>query len=514
MFMSTEETTGAAMDASPNGYNIEYFGFLLALGFEADTETVSLSGGKLRRKRTILNTYKHCTYSHSTCYKAAEFNVPLSTIIQTLEQTEAQLIINIIAPYTNVKDTEIHVNEDDFRFFSTPYYLRLNLPGKVEETDNSSAKYLVDSNSFVVTLDKMTSGEFFEGLDMLTTMLQPRTVKKSKPLIEVLSSETNEDAEDEEDEDDDYEFDENAWMTEQKMEEETPSEALLQKYHYGFANLHTGLKENYEVELREIAMIRNPDSMPPSARRQSREEAEAKQFSDDQYLYDLMENHEVDRITDFEAKWEKFSPKFTDEEKELMRKLKNQKFKLDVATEKHLMLGLFDLIFSYNYDLKVNEGKHCVESAWNISRLSATLSWFDIFETVEEVVRSVMRRSLCYPLYRNWNLSLRVLKHTVWVFKQGQIAILKCLLSTHRIFSKRSPYYLLNQLYIDQYCTWIQFKADSDFHTLISAFEKATNRLTKNDVNLDLIELETAAMIVEDEEMNEDVTSQIKKISV
>ena len=42
----------------------------------------------------------------------------------SLSQTDTQLIINIHAPYTNVKDTEIHVNDDDFRFFSSPYYLR------------------------------------------------------------------------------------------------------------------------------------------------------------------------------------------------------------------------------------------------------------------------------------------------------------------------------------------------------------------------------------------------------
>jgi len=42
----------------------------------------------------------------------------------TLDQDDRQLIITIFAPYTNVKDTEIHVHEDDVRFFSKPYYLR------------------------------------------------------------------------------------------------------------------------------------------------------------------------------------------------------------------------------------------------------------------------------------------------------------------------------------------------------------------------------------------------------
>lgn len=41
-----------------------------------------------------------------------------------LSQTDTQLIINVYAPYTKVKDTEIDVNEDCVIFYSTPYYLR------------------------------------------------------------------------------------------------------------------------------------------------------------------------------------------------------------------------------------------------------------------------------------------------------------------------------------------------------------------------------------------------------
>jgi hypothetical protein len=42
----------------------------------------------------------------------------------SLDQDEKQLIVIIHAPYTNVKDTEIEVMEDDFLFYSKPYYLR------------------------------------------------------------------------------------------------------------------------------------------------------------------------------------------------------------------------------------------------------------------------------------------------------------------------------------------------------------------------------------------------------
>lgn len=41
-----------------------------------------------------------------------------------LTQTEDEVLVVIHAPYANIKDTEVHVEECDFRFFSNPYYLR------------------------------------------------------------------------------------------------------------------------------------------------------------------------------------------------------------------------------------------------------------------------------------------------------------------------------------------------------------------------------------------------------
>jgi hypothetical protein len=41
-----------------------------------------------------------------------------------LTQTETKVCIIIFAPYTNISETEIYVEKNDFRFFSPPYYLR------------------------------------------------------------------------------------------------------------------------------------------------------------------------------------------------------------------------------------------------------------------------------------------------------------------------------------------------------------------------------------------------------
>lgn len=41
-----------------------------------------------------------------------------------LTQTETKVCIIVFAPYTNISETEIYVEKNDFRFFSPPYYLR------------------------------------------------------------------------------------------------------------------------------------------------------------------------------------------------------------------------------------------------------------------------------------------------------------------------------------------------------------------------------------------------------
>jgi hypothetical protein len=41
-----------------------------------------------------------------------------------LTQTETKVCITIFAPYTNISETEIYIENNDFRFFSPPYYLR------------------------------------------------------------------------------------------------------------------------------------------------------------------------------------------------------------------------------------------------------------------------------------------------------------------------------------------------------------------------------------------------------
>jgi protein SHQ1 len=66
----------------------------------------------------------------------------------TLDQDENFLVIKIYAPFTNLSETEIFMDETDFRFFSKPYFLRLHLPGEIEENDKASGVYDAETSRY------------------------------------------------------------------------------------------------------------------------------------------------------------------------------------------------------------------------------------------------------------------------------------------------------------------------------------------------------------------------------
>lgn len=68
-------------------------------------------------------------------------------------------------------------------------FRRLNLPGEVGE-DGSKSKYEVESGNYIIHAKKVQTGQHFEDLDLLTTLLTTKTSGdvKSTPLIEVIDS--------------------------------------------------------------------------------------------------------------------------------------------------------------------------------------------------------------------------------------------------------------------------------------------------------------------------------------
>ncbi|XP_076039747.1 protein SHQ1 homolog [Oratosquilla oratoria] len=420
----------------------------------------------------------------------------------TLTQDSETVTINIKAPFARVSDAEVNVDDESFTFYASPYYLRLTLPGKLvdSEQEKHKAHYDADSGVFVITCQKQTPGENFQGLDMLTSLLTPPgTSGVNKPLIEVIGGDDQGEAL-LGDESDDMED----WYYEQHLPEENT--VILSGQKYGFAGTHSGVFSSLRSELIEVVDVKDPDSKSVSVRRAERNLKELEAFNEDHYLADYFDKDGLEPYLSFTPAFTKLQPgevKLNDEEQEALLKLPRKEFLMDKEARSFVYLSLVDLIYCWCYNHRITLGENCSESSWNIAKLSSTLTWLDSFTHVRDVVCSCVRRSLIFPLVRNWDLTTAVLKDTAQILSLGRNQVLKCLLEIQKIFSGSEVYYLLNQLYITDYCIWIQRVKNNKLTALADSVRKV--KLSKNRVGLELEELEAAGhLVLEEEEEDED----------
>ncbi|XP_010860301.1 PREDICTED: protein SHQ1 homolog [Bison bison bison] len=428
-----------------------------------------------------------------------------------LSQDPDFLTVAIRVPYARVSEFDVYFEGVDFKFYAKPYFLRLTLPGRIVENGNEQGSYDADKGIFTIRLPKETPGQHFEGLNMLTALLAPRKSRTAKPLVEEIgASEVSEGGV----EDDDDEFD---WEIEQSPYEEVPESALNPNCRYGFGNLRSGVFQRLQDELSDVIDIKDPDFTSAAERRQKRLAAELAKFDPDHYLADFMEDEAVKQVLEYNPWWSDLYSEmmtslgksqeeenlaalvsFSEEEKYQLRKFVNKSYLLDKKAHRQVYYSLIDILLAYCYETRVTEGERNVESAWNIRKLSPTLCWFETWTNVHEILVSFGRRVLCYPLYRHFKLVMKAYRDTIKILQLGKSAVLKCLLDIHKIFQENDPAYILNDLYISDYCVWIQKAKSKKLAALAEALRKAS--LTKAQLGLELEELEAAAFLVQEEE--------------
>ncbi|XP_031701508.1 protein SHQ1 homolog isoform X2 [Anarrhichthys ocellatus] len=428
-----------------------------------------------------------------------------------LSQDPEFLILSIRVPYTRTSEFDLYIDGTDFKFFAKPYFLRLSLPGRIVEDGREKAKFDIDKGLVTLRVPKETSGEHFEGLQMLTSLLAPKGSRSAKPLIEDLSAGGGEGAGDDDEDEDEEDFD---WQVEQEVYKESSEEELGVLQKYGFGNQRCGVFARLQEELSDVTDVKNPEGTTAAERRQGRLHAEESAFSPDHYLADLFEDDEIKGLLKFRPWWEKPSPSteqeeeevaavsFTDDEKEQLRKFTNRSYLLDKTSRHQVWLGLVDVLLAYCYEARSTEGEHNVESPWTIRKLSGTLCWLETYSSLQDVLVSFGRRVLCYPLYRHFAMASAAVRDTTTILQSGRAGVLRCLLDIHRVFRENDPAYILNDLYITDYCVWIQRVKSKKMSALAVTLQKAS--LRKKDLELELEELEEAATMVADEEEEED----------
>ncbi|XP_054451789.1 protein SHQ1 homolog [Pteronotus mesoamericanus] len=428
-----------------------------------------------------------------------------------LSQDPDFLTIAIRVPYARVSEFDVYFQGVDFKFYAKPYFLRLTLPGRIVENGNEQGSYDADKGIFTIQLPKETPGQYFEGLNMLTVLLAPRKSRTAKPLVEEIGAS---DVSEEDLEDDNDEFD---WEIEQSPYKEVSESALNLQGHYGFGGLRSGVFQRLQDEFSDVIDIKDPDFTPAAERRQKRLAAEMAKFDPDHYLADFFEDEAVEQILKYNPWWTDTYSKmmtilgksqeqenhaalvsFSEEEKYRLQKFVHKSYLLDKRALRQVYYSLIDILLAYCYETRVSEGEKNVESSWNIRKLSPTLCWFETWTNVHEVLVSFGRRVLCYPLYRHFKLVMKAYRDTIKILQLGKSAVLKCLLDIHKIFQESDPAYILNDLYISDYCVWIQKTKSKKLAALGKVLKEVS--LTKDQLGLEVEELEAAALLVWEEE--------------
>lgn len=132
-------------------------------------------------------------------------------------------------------------------------------------------------------------------------------------------------------------------------------------------------------------------------------------------------------------------------------------------------------------------GEPCCESPWNIHKVSSTLSWFDTFTDLLSVLISCCRRTLIYPLIRSFKLAKQCLLDVAEILAMGKCAILQCFLQIRRLFLDEEHRYLLNTLYLNDYCLWIQTECHKKWlNSLVEAMKHTIDyELDENKLGID-----------------------------
>lgn len=380
-----------------------------------------------------------------------------------LNQSNNTVSITIRAPYCNLSELDVSVEDNIFIFFCTPYYLRLHLPGKLEDNDNSKSSFDSDTGEFNFTYEKLNAGEHFPDLEFITKFLCSKVdVKDGEHKIEIIG--------------------------EQHNIQDIPKENSIE---YGFA-MRGGYNFNsVSAEFLEIFQI-DPHIVTLNDRRQKRLETETSDFNSDHYIADLIDNEEICELMHLVTPWSKLSKdstEFTSSELDFLKDLPNISYNLSAQQITYCQNGLLEILYAYCYDKRTTCFESTCESGWTISKLCSTFTWFDGFLNPKEALISAFRRSLIYPLYRNFKLSQQIYMDLQALLQLGEQFLIKCLIDVYNIFlSGDSGRYILNNLFVKDYIIYIM-KWDKE--AWLEIVKKVNNiEINKSELGLNLTTIE------------------------
>lgn len=386
----------------------------------------------------------------------------------SLSQDEQTLTIKVRAPYCCLRELEVEVEKDTFLFLCKPYYLRLNLPGNILENSNTKSSFDSDTGEFTFSYEKETCGEDFKDLEFITKFLVNKidaTYTEGDRKITVLASEGD--------------------TNKELIKNVDVSQG------FGFALQINPNTFTMCSEFNDVFEV-DPTEVNLKERRKLRLQYEQGKFDMGHYIGDFIEDQDIVELLKQTTPWSNLIASeitFTGKELDFLKDLPNIEYNLTELQIKYLLNSLTDILFAYCYDKRCTNFEGNSESGWTIVKLAASLCWLDTFETPKEALISAFRRSVIYPLYRNYQLSTVVLQDLKGLMKLGEQYIIMSLIEIYYIFlGGDCCRYVLNNLFIKDYIIYIM-KWDKE--TWKKYFDDLVNiDVKKEELGLNLSEIE------------------------
>ena len=88
--------------------------------------------------------------------------------IFNVNQDENFIYIESRVKYVKISDFEYFIENNNFRFTLKPYYLNINLPGKLNpESKNNNFIYEPENQKLICKIEKLSVGENFPNLQFI-----------------------------------------------------------------------------------------------------------------------------------------------------------------------------------------------------------------------------------------------------------------------------------------------------------------------------------------------------------
>lgn len=432
----------------------------------------------------------------------------------------------------NAAGLEMVVEENVFVLHLSPYYLRLRFPHGLVDDERASAKYRVSDESIQIQIPKLEKGCFFEDLDVPTKLLArqgdllgadsiaKKPEEKKGPLIQELDGDLNDFGSKKEGIDSIASLGEAFnWEIEQTPMDSTNG---LLKIKYGFENLYDTIISVSLSNGNDINELDDPEHTSANDRIKERIRKENYKFDAEYYVseymiykYESPEDLEINGIKDVlkytppvikqYLKWYKSAEhkdaimpiEFTEQEQNQMQKELPKKEYL-VHDVKILYITILSLLFAYVFELIESEGSHNSETAWTIGKLAPQICFLDQqliseeeakhFSIIKAAIFTGIRRSLSYPLHRNYELSTKAWNFVYYILRGGKRLVARCLLDIHEVFRYHDVYYVYNKVLLDDLCSWFIAQGNENvIRSLAIETKKEIDHLSKDEIEFNCI---------------------------